>query len=972
MAFGASPVVFNFDASGVLDGEDPAASLQVRWDFDDDGAWDTVYSTTKAASWDYAQDYAVNVANETYNGLVYQVTTVNGYAQSFTAVGTGIGRVALRLVRKNEAGTGTVTVGIKSTLTGPFLSSVSMSQSQLADTWNLFDLPDLAVTNGGSYYLVLLASDANMLWAVTNPGGYAGGQTHYTTNGGASWVDVPTFDHVFRVYDATRSTVPLTKSKVWRVRMEVKDGTGQAAQAVRDVVTNSYDNPPSVSLGSVPMAGVTAGTMFNLTANGSDPDGAQPWDGMLQYRWDVEGDGNFEFQFGGTPTYATTATRSYMYGRSGIYQARVEVRDRYHATASAAVAISVAPVLTGISLPASTCSQSVLVTLTASGLPEEVLLSEDAGFAGAVWQAYRPAVFFQLSSGAGSKTVHAKTRSGAGNESASASATVALAGSGCPVVTTLAATDVILGGATFNGAVNPNGSAASGFFQYGVTTAYGSQSAPQPLGSGVTAAPLATAVTGLLCSATYHYRAAASNAAGVSYGSDVTFTTPTCPVLAISNAPPVAEGNSSTTNATFTVSLSPAAGTVSVSYATANGTALSGSDYVAASGTITFLQSATTQTGSIAVAVKGDGLREPNETFLLELTNPVNAALGVAQAVGTIQNDDVASPPGDLEGDGKSDILWRKTAAGVDKGAMFLWTMSGTGLVGARYLAPISEDWQVQFTGDFNGDSNADVLWRNFGAGADAGKLYIWMMNGPNVIGGTGYTASQADLGWRVDGVGDLNGDGRGDIVWRKTGAGVDKGAVFLWTMDGTGLTGARYLDPISEDWQVVDLGDFNGDGKADILWRNVNTTSPEAGKLYIWLMDGPNLIGGTGYTAAQADLGWRVDGVGDLNGDGKDDIVWRKIGPGVDQGAVFLWTMNGTGLAGARYLDPISEDWQVQGVGDFNGDGKLDILWRNQGPGPDIGKLYIWMMDGPSVVGGTGYTASQADLGWRVDSPKR
>jgi hypothetical protein len=169
-----------------------------------------------------------------------------------------------------------------------------------------------------------------------------------------------------------------------------------------------------------------------------------------------------------------------------------------------------------------------------------------------------------------------------------------------------------------------------------------------------------------------------------------------------------------------------------------------------------------------------------------------------------------------------------------------------------------------------------------------------------------------------------------------------------------------------------VDIGDFNGDGKGDVLWRNMNASGADAGKLFIWMMDGPNVVAGTGYTASQADLGWRVDGVGDLNGDGKDDIVWRKIGAGVDKGAVFLWTMDGTGLAGARYLDPIGEDWQVQGMGDFNGDGKVDILWRNQGPGGDIGKLFIWMMDGANVIGGTGYTASQADLGWRVDSPKK
>jgi hypothetical protein len=325
----------------------------------------------------------------------------------------------------------------------------------------------------------------------------------------------------------------------------------------------------------------------------------------------------------------------------------------------------------------------------------------------------------------------------------------------------------------------------------------------------------------------------------------------------------------------------------------------------------------------------------------------------------------------DLSGDGKSDIVWRKVGAGVDKGAVFLWTMDGTGLAGSRYLDPISEEWQVQATGDFNGDGKADVLWRNTNASStDAGKLFIWIMDGPNVVGGTGYTASQADLGWRVEGVSDLNGDGKDDIVWRKTGAGVDKGALFLWTMDGTSLLGARYLDPISEDWQVQFTGDFNGDGKGDVLWRSFGS-GPDAGKLYIWIMDGPNVVGGTGYTASQADLGWRVDGVGDLNGDGKADIVWRKTGAGVDKGALFLWTMDGTGISNARYLDPISEDWQVQGLGDFNGDGKSDVLWRNFAAGPDNGKLYLWMMDGPNVAAGTGYTAAQADLGWVVAAPR-
>jgi hypothetical protein len=480
------------------------------------------------------------------------------------------------------------------------------------------------------------------------------------------------------------------------------------------------------------------------------------------------------------------------------------------------------------------------------------------------------------------------------------------------------------------------------------------------------------AVLSGLAPGTYYWSVQAIDTefAGGPFADEATFTI-AAPALSVGDVS-VVEGPTGTKNAVFTVTLAPASpATVTVSYATADGSAKAGSDYVAAGGTLTFAANATTQT--VDVAVNGDRLRETNETFALNLTNPTGATLGDAQGMATVENDDLGGPGGDLGGDGKADIMWRKTGAGVDKGAVFLWTMDGTALAGARYLDPISEDWQAQFTGDFNGDGKGDVLWRNLGSGADAGKLYLWIMDGPNVVAGTGYTASQADLGWRVDGVGDLNGDGKADIVWRKTGAGVDKGAVFLWTMDGTGISNARYLDPISEDWQVVDLGDFDGDGKTDVLWRNMNASSPDAGKLYVWIMDGPNVVAGTGYTASQADLGWRVDGVGDLNGDGKDDIVWRKTGAGVDKGAVFLWTMDGTGISNARYLDPISEDWQVQGLGDFNGDGKTDVLWRNMtSASADAGKLYVWIMDGPNVVAGTGYTASQADLGWRVDSPRK
>ena len=119
----------------------------------------------------------------------------------------------------------------------------------------------------------------------------------------------------------------------------------------------------------------------------------------------------------------------------------------------------------------------------------------------------------------------------------------------------------------------------------------------------------------------------------------------TLPTVSIANAT-VAEGNSGTGNAAFTVTLSKASSkTVTVGYSTANGTATAGSDYAAASGTLTFAPGVTSQ--KVNVVVTGDTAVEPTETFTVKLANAANATLGTAAATGTITTDDVAptTPP---------------------------------------------------------------------------------------------------------------------------------------------------------------------------------------------------------------------------------------------------------------------------------------------------------------------------------------
>jgi Calx-beta domain/Subtilase family len=112
------------------------------------------------------------------------------------------------------------------------------------------------------------------------------------------------------------------------------------------------------------------------------------------------------------------------------------------------------------------------------------------------------------------------------------------------------------------------------------------------------------------------------------------------PSLTISDVT-VTEGNSGTVNAVFTVTFSTAtAQTITVNFATANGTATAGNDYVSNSGLLTFNPGETSK--NITVVVNGDTAIEANETFFVNLTSSSNASIADGQGVGTIANDDAA------------------------------------------------------------------------------------------------------------------------------------------------------------------------------------------------------------------------------------------------------------------------------------------------------------------------------------------
>ena len=321
----------------------------------------------------------------------------------------------------------------------------------------------------------------------------------------------------------------------------------------------------------------------------------------------------------------------------------------------------------------------------------------------------------------------------------------------------------------------------------------------------------------------------------------------------------------------------------------------------------------------------------------------------------------------DFNNDGRSDVLWRQAGGPVAD-----WSMNGSA-ISASYVtsngAIVVPDasWSVAAITDFNGDHKADLLWRNA-----SGLLATWFMNGSAVSGSNYVNANGAivmpDPSWNIAGIGDLNGDGKSDLLWRDT-----NGSTAVWVMDGSSIIGSGYLNVggriVAPDssWSVVGMGDFNGDNYSDLIWRNTVT-----GELAEWQLHSSDIVGSadlnSGGVAIRPDASWSIAGVGDFNGDGDADLLWLN-----SNGTVSEWLMHGSTVIDSRAVtyggSPViaGAGWKPIEIGDFNGDGNSDMLWRNS----TTGQLTEFLLNGNVVTAevspSSGGAAITPDLSWSV-----
>jgi hypothetical protein len=335
----------------------------------------------------------------------------------------------------------------------------------------------------------------------------------------------------------------------------------------------------------------------------------------------------------------------------------------------------------------------------------------------------------------------------------------------------------------------------------------------------------------------------------------------------------------------------------------------------------------------------------------------------------------------DFNRDGRTDIWWMRARCGKGNYGVptIQWFSNGSGgftVSDGPYTPYRFFDTNVYYPywgtlTESNGDGRPDIAWSDNTSNTTQG---LWLTQQDGTVVTSSYTvpanASITSSLGRSDRV-DFNGDGITDIYFYNNGR---FGFTDLWlaNIDGTFrvVSGAADADVAG---YVSYFADFNGDGQTDLFWDQESSDYLSQGNRKIWFSKGDGTFSKTS-NPGNLDgtlTGYRLS-VSDFNGDGLSDILWDKEGAndGRSSGQRVLWLNKGDGGFTA-ITNFAGQDNTLVGyapiLGDFNGDGKTDILWdqRNSGDSRSAGNRVLWLSDGvmsdlmTGATNGVGATAS-------------
>jgi hypothetical protein len=253
---------------------------------------------------------------------------------------------------------------------------------------------------------------------------------------------------------------------------------------------------------------------------------------------------------------------------------------------------------------------------------------------------------------------------------------------------------------------------------------------------------------------------------------------------------------------------------------------------------------------------------------------------------------------GDVNADGKADMLWYNESTKF----YTIWTMNGLNANSTTINRYVGEDWKLVAFNDINGDRKADCVFRRTTAGKT--EIAVWLMDGTTIAQGV-LTTINAE--YSAIYVGNFDADTNGELILRRGGNGIDAGALFVAQFNNGSVTpptrmlnaGGQQEPVLPQSVKIEGVADTDGDGLDDLILRN--SASIDRWRVGAMAVQSKAVIwAGTGAY-------WQIVGFPDLDGDRRRGVLFRGNG-----GETWSWDLNGAVIVRSGALNTVDPNWKI------------------------------------------------------------